>query len=512
VGLERRRPPLRSAARTGSDEPLIASDRLPPGSSGGVRRIAARGTVINAAFTVGLDTLNLLRGFIVAALLVPGDYGVWTILLIGLGTLGLLKEGVVGDKYVQQDEADQERAFQRAFTLEAILNLILLLVAAGALPLIALAYGESEVLLPGLVLLIVIPVATLQSPLWVFYRQMRFLEQRKLQAVDPIVAFVVTVAMAALGAGYWSFIAGTIAGRLAGAAAAVQASPYRLGFVLERGPLREYVGFSGPLFVASASRIVGVQAVVFAGEAKLGLAGAGIIGLASSIRAYGDRVDAIVTQTMYPAICAVRDRTDLLFEAFVKSNRLGLMWGMPFGVALALFAPDLVEFVYGDEWEAGLGLIQAFGLIAAFNHIGYNWTAFFRARGETKPIGVLGVIAMVGMLGIAVPLLVAEGLDGLAAGMAIVSAVLIAGRVWYLSRLFPSFQILVHSARAVAPSVPAAAAVLLMRAVTDLDRTPALAVAELGLYVVVTAIATYAFERPLLREVRGYLRAAPDPA
>jgi O-antigen/teichoic acid export membrane protein len=491
---------------------LIASDRLPPGATGGVRQIAARGTLVNAAFTVGLDTLNLLRGFIVAALLLPGDYGVWTILLIAIGTLGLLKEGVVGDKFVQQDESDQERAFQRAFTLEAILNAILLVVAAAALPLIALAYGESELLLPGLVLLVVIPLATLQSPLWIFYRQMRFLEQRRLQAVDPVVAFVVTVALAALGASYWSLVAGTIAGRLAGAVAVMHASPYRLGFVMERGPLREYVSFSTPLFVNAASRVVGVQVLVFAGEWELGLAGAGMIGLASSIRAYGDRVDAIVTQTLYPVVCAVKDRKDLLFEAFVKSNRLGLMWGMPFGVALALFAPDLIEFVYGEEWDPAVGLIQAFGLIAAVNHVGYNWTAFFRARGETKPIGVLGVVGTLAMLGIAVPLLLADGLDGLALGMAIVTAILLAGRVWYLSRLFPSFQILVHSARAVAPSLPAAGAVLLLRALTDLDRSPSLALAEFGIYVLVTVAATWVFERSLLREVRGYLRGAPAPA
>jgi hypothetical protein len=305
----------------------IPSDRLPPGATGGIRRIAARGTIVNAAFTVGLDTLNLMRGLIVAALLLPSEYGVWTVLLLAIGTLGLLKEGVVGDKFVQQDEDDQERAFQRAFTLEAILNGILLVLGLVALPLVALLYGEDEILLPGLVLLVAVPVATLQSPVWVFYRQMRFLEQRKLQAVDPIVAFVVTVGLAVAGAGYWSLVVGTLAGRLAGAAVVVRAAPYRLGFVFERGgALREYVQFSTPLFVATASRVIGVQVLVFAGEAKLGLAGAGMIGLASSIRAYGDRVDSVVTQTLYPAICAVRDRTDLLFEAFVKSNRLGLMW------------------------------------------------------------------------------------------------------------------------------------------------------------------------------------------
>jgi UDP-N-acetylmuramyl pentapeptide phosphotransferase/UDP-N-acetylglucosamine-1-phosphate transferase len=116
---------------------------------------------------------------------------------------------------------------------------------------------------------------------------------------------------------------------------------------------------------------------------------------------------------------------------------------------------------------------------------------------------------MVTMVGISVPLLLADGLDGLAIGMAVSAAILIAGRVWYLSRLFPSFQILVHSARAIAPSVPAAAAVLALRAATDLERSPSLAFAELGLYLAVTVAATWAFERPLLREVRGYLRAAP---
>ena len=495
---------------------MSASGRLPPGATdapGGVRRIAARGTIVNAAFTVGLDTLNLLRGFIVAALLLPDDYGVWTILLIAIGTLGLLKEGVVGDKFVQQDEDDQERAFKRAFTLEAILNGILFVIAAIALPFVAWAYDQPEVLLPGLVLLVVIPAATLQSPLWIFYRQMRFFEQRRLQAVDPVVAFVVTVALAAAGADYWSLVFGTIAGRFAGAAAVIQASPYRIGFVLDRGgPLREYVSFSLPLFANSAARIVGVQAILFAGEYELGLAGAGMIGLASSIRVYGDRVDAIVTQTLYPAICAVKDRTDVLFEAFVKSNRLGLMWGMPFGVGVALFAPDLIEFGYGEEWEPAVGLIQAFGLLAAFNHIAYNWTAFFRARAETRPIGVVGVLTMLGMLGIAVPLLLADGLDGLAWGMAVVTAIGLVGRVWYLSRLFPGFQILLHSARAIAPSVPAAGTILLLRAVTDMDRSVSLALAELAVYLAVTVAATWAFERPLLREVFGYLRAAPRPA
>jgi Kef-type K+ transport system membrane component KefB len=48
------------------------------------------------------------------------------------------------------------------------------------------------------------------------------------------------------------------------------------------------------------------------------------------------------------------------------------------------------------------------------------------------------------------------------------------------------------------------------------DGSLAMAVGQLALYVAVTVIATWAFERPLLGEVLGYLRgacaAAPAPA
>ena len=110
----------------------------------------------------------------------------------------------------------------------------------------------------------------------------------------------------------------------------------------------------------------------------------------------------------------MRDRRDLLLESFVKSNRLALMWGFPFGVGVALFGADLVHFVIGDRWAGAIVLIQAFGLMAA--------------------------------------------------------------------------------------------AVLAVRVIEGSGRGPALALAEVALYIAVTAAATILLERALLREVARYLR------
>ena len=480
--------------------------------SEGLRQRTARGTLINAAFLVALASLGFLRGFVVAAFLTTEEYGVWGILVVALGTITTLKEVGVADKFIQQEEEDQELAFQKAFTIDTLLNVVFFLVLLVAVPVMTFVYGESELLAPGFVLCFAMLVASLQAPLWVYYRQMRFVRQRTLSSVNPVIAFVVTVALAAGGMGYWSLVAGTLAGLFVSGMVNYFASPYPLRFRYDRGTLKEYYSFSWPLFVAQGGGLVVAQLSVLVGEAELGLAGAGAITLASSIALYTNRVDAIVTQTLYPAICAVKDRTDLLFESFVKSNRLALMWGLPFGVALTLFAPDLVDFVLGDRWEPAVFLLQAFGLIAAIGHIGFNWTAFFRARGETKPIAAVSSMQVVAFCAVALPLLVLEGLDGFGIGMAAATAISLGMRTYYLSRIFPGFAMITHSMRAIAPTIPAVLATLAVRTAESGPRTAGDAAMELAVYLGVTIAATIVFERTLIREVLGYLGRPVTPA
>ncbi len=497
------------------DTPVLdAPDQAGPArrfSLGGrtLRQVAARGTIINAVFLTALSGLGLVRGFVLAHFLTREDYGLWGVLVISLGTLLWLKQVGVGDKYIQQDEADQELAFQKAFTLEAMFMGAFIVLMAAAVPLVVLVYGESELLWPGFVIVAILPALALQAPLWVFYRQMRFVRQRALQAVDPIVGFIAAVGLAAAGAGYWAIIIGVLAGAWAAAIVAVAASPYRLRFRYDRGTLRSYASFSWPLVIASGSGLIVAQASILASEKHLGLAGAGAIALAATVSQFTDRVDQVVTGTLYPAICAVRDRSELLLESFVKSNRLALMWAFPFGVGLALFAPDLVEFGIGERWEPAVIVIQAFGLGAAINHIGFNWDAYFRARGETRPIAVVAFTSMVAFLIAALPLLFIDGLRGYAIGVAAQTVVGVSMRAFFLRRLFAGFAILRHAARAIAPTLPAAAVILGLRVLESGERTGAIALGELVAYGLVTAAATWAFERELLREAVGYVRARP---
>lgn len=457
-----------------------------------------------------MNVLAIVQGVIVAALLGAAEYGLWGLLIIAFGTLFALAAVGLDDKYISQDHPDQRAAFEIAFTLQSMLCGLFTAVALIVIPLFSLLYDEPRILVPGMLLALTLPLIALQAPIWVFYRRMDFVKQRVLESCNPVVAFVVTVPLAAAGVGFWSLVIGSVAGSLAAAIATVHYSPYKLRFRYERGALREYASFSWPLFVGSTSSVVSWQVPLTIAARTFGAASIGAVTLASQLTQFAKQVDDIVTHALYPAVCAARDRADVLFEAFTKSNRLALLWGFPVGIAAALFADPGVQLVLGSDWGLAVPLIQVLGLSAALDQIGFNWTAFARAREETRVIAVASLATLVAMLGVGVPLLLSDGLRGLALGIGAGTVAGLAVRLVYLARLFPALRIVNHVAGAILPTALAAAPVVAGRVLFGYDdpEDPGRMLAELGVFLAIAGIATWHAERDLLREAVGYLMRA----
>src|SRR4051794_14556526 len=185
-----------------------------------LRGHAARGVLINSGFTVALGLLNLVRGFALAAFLTAEDYGIWGTVLVVYMAVVLLKQVGISDKYVQQDEPDQEREFQKAFSLEAGFAVVAAVGAVIAAPIVAWAYGDPRLLPVTLTFAVVLLAAPFQMPVAVFYRRMQYARQATQQAIEPVVMTVVSLTLAVAGAGYWALFAGMAAGAWAGAIAA----------------------------------------------------------------------------------------------------------------------------------------------------------------------------------------------------------------------------------------------------------------------------------------------------
>ena len=488
--------------------PQAEPERLPFALSE-LRTRTARGVAINAAFLLVVESAVLAQGLIAARVLGPSEVGLYGIVSITVTTLIALKRVGIDEAYVQQDEEDQEREFQRAFTLELGLSAVFAVVIAAAAPIVAAGYDEPR-LLALMLALTYLPLAfALQSPLWIFFRRMDFLRQRSLQAVVPLTGFAVTVPLVLSGVGVWSLVIGAFAGNLAAVLLALWMSPYRLGIRFERSAARRYFAFSWPIFAVTAGGLLMSQGQVLAFKLEGGLAAAGFVSLAVALTRYADRADQIVSPAIYPAICAVRERTATLEQIFLKASRATAIWSLGFGALFVLFAPDLVAFVLGSEWEGAVVLLQGLAVATALYQTGYSAIALARGLGRTRPPALETAVALCVFALVALPGLFLSGPSAYVIAMAAASAGILAVRAGYVRRLLPGVPLARLAARAFWPLAAAGGAVVGLRlALWGGGREAAQAMLELALFLASYAGATWLGERGLARELVNALRPA----
>jgi O-antigen/teichoic acid export membrane protein len=483
------------------------SQRLPfPATE--LRRRTVRGVLITGGFLLLIDGVVLLQGLIVTRLLGPRQIGLYGIVSTTVISVIAFKRIGIDEAFVQQEEAGQREEFQYAFTLELGLAAVMALLIAALAPLVALIYRDAT-LLPLMLSLAYLPLAlALQAPLWVFFRRMDYRRQRSLQAIQPVIAFVVTVPLAALTAlGVWSLVVGQFMGYVVAVAAAIAVSPYPLALRFDRRVAARYMRFSAPILVTVVAAILIAQGQILVIKLHDGLAAAGFITLAVVVTRYIDRADQIVTATIYPAICAIKDKRDQLEELYLKSNRATLVWVLPYSVGIVLFAPDLVHLVLGPRWEPAVVLLQGLAVVVAISQLGFNWFSFYRARGDTRPQAVEAAAGAVAFLAFGITGLLLDGFHGFVVGRIMAALVALALRGLYIRRLLPGARfrsLLAPTLPSVALAAGAVAAVRL--ALWGGHRTVAQAVVELALFVAVYTATTVRRERPLLAELGDALR------
>jgi O-antigen/teichoic acid export membrane protein len=477
--------------------------------AGELRRRTVRGAAITAAFVVGIDAIVAIQGLVVTRILGPETIGLYGLVAVTVTTVLTLKRVGIDEAFVQQDTDDPEAEFQYAFTLELALSSALALVIVLLAPVLAIAYDEPQ-LLPLTIASAYLPVAfAMLAPLWIFFRRMDYAKQRALQVVQPVVAISVTLPLAATGFGVWSLVVGPAAGYLAAIIVSLRVSPYRLALRFDREVAKRYVRFSGWVLVALLASMAVAQGQVIAFKVDGGLVAAGYITLAATVTRYVDRADQIVTATIYPAIVAIRGRAASLQELFEKSNRATLLWVLPFTCGVVLFAPDLVEFVLGDEWRPARVLLQGLAAAGLLQHLGFNWFAFYRAHGDPRPPALEALTGTAAFLVLAIGGLALWGDDGFVWGRIAAVAIALVVRWYYIRGLLPQARLVPLVAPAMVPLALAAAATLALRLVLwGGERTLGQFIAEALVFGGVYVAGAVWRERPLVRELVTAIRPA----
>src|SRR4051794_33420197 len=133
-----------------------------------LRRRTVRGAAITAVFIVGIDAIVAAQGLVVTRLLGPKTIGLYGLVAVTVNTVLTLKRVGIDEAFVQQETDDPETEFQHAFTLELALSTALALVLVVLAPVLAVAYGEPDLLALTLASAYLPLAFALLAPLWIF--------------------------------------------------------------------------------------------------------------------------------------------------------------------------------------------------------------------------------------------------------------------------------------------------------------------------------------------------------
>jgi O-antigen/teichoic acid export membrane protein len=411
--------------------------------------------------------IQFAASVIIARLLSPAEVGVYAVGTSILAIIQNVRELGMTQYIIQETELTEKRygtAIAATLLISVAFSVVLWL-ASGWIS----AFYREPGLVPVLHLLAIsLLVAPFSSPTSAkLQRQMEFAVLLKIGTITAIVAAVVSVALAALGASFMSLAWGSLCGSVVSLLLLMRS---RWTDVLTRprfGEWRRVLSFGLQSTTVSLLSEFGVQAAYLIVPRYLGFAAVGLYGRAQSMVALFSRdIATTVYRVLLPGF-ALSHRTGRDIKGpYLKSVAYMTAVAWPFYGVLAITAHPLILLTFGPAWIEAAPVARVLCLAGAVYATWSTSTQVIMGLGHMNKM-VSGELIQQPMRIMFVLVATQWGLMAVAGAQV---ATMILGGVVYLKRLFPligiSFLDIMHAtirsaAVTVCTLVPAAAVLYL---------------------------------------------------
>jgi PST family polysaccharide transporter len=287
---------------------------------------------------------------IIARLLAPSDFGLVAMTTVYFGLMNVLAEFGIGQAVVNLREL-QRPVLAQLNTICFLIGIVSFGFSAAVAPLVA-AFFRSPQLVP---VLIVTSLGFFTTALrivqtGVIQRGMNYRLLSLIDAVQFIVQALSSVALAALGFGYWSLVFGGLAGTAAAAALAI--ASVKVSYATPRlQEIRTALGFGSHIVAARIAWYSYSRADVIVGGRVLGQGPLGVYTLATNIASLpGEKITTTIMRVTGPLFARVQDDRAALRRYLLIATESISFLTFPAVVGLASVADLLVAVALGDKW------------------------------------------------------------------------------------------------------------------------------------------------------------------
>ncbi len=330
----------------------------------------------------------------VARLLEPTDYGLIGMSGVFIGFVQLITEmGLANAVVFLRTLSRQQIAQLNGLALGVSLAAMAFSVAAA--PFVASFYGEPRLVLIIIVASLSFLIMGLRAiPYGLMERAMDFRYLALLEIGQTAVTGPLTLFLAWKGHGYWSLVIGVLAGHAFGTAVMVLRDPR--GFAIPRvAALGEAIRLSYHIVVARVAWYAYSNADYAVVGRRMGADPLGAYTLAFTVAsAPVDKITALLVRVTRPAFAAVQEHPAEVKHVFLSTSAALAFITIPASVGLAVLAPDLVPFAFGDKWTAAVLPLMLLSLATPIRSLAPLLPLILNATGDSRFAMLINLAAL----------------------------------------------------------------------------------------------------------------------
>nr|WP_234488779.1 lipopolysaccharide biosynthesis protein [Oxynema sp. CENA135] len=322
------------------------------------------GVVWSAIENWGSQVISFLVFFILARLLDPQAFGLVALSSVFFAFLELFLNQGFANALIQKKHVDPEH-LDTAFWINFSIALLLTLLGVFAAESVALWFEEPKLapIIQWMSLSFLISAFSgVQQAL--FRRNLAFKALSARTLLATFVGGLVGIVMASTGFGVWSLVGQRLSNGVAGVLVLWWASDWRPGLKFSISHAKELFSFGVNIMGSQILTFFILRADDFLIGKFLGSEALGYYTIAY-------RVLLMITQLLYsttnqvvlPAFSKLQEEPERLRKALYSSTQLSSLISLPLSVGIAVLAPELVVFLFGDKWMPSVPAMQILAFI-----------------------------------------------------------------------------------------------------------------------------------------------------
>lgn len=432
---------------------------------GGLRDRVVRSTIWLAIGNGSAKIVNLFKIAILGRLLAPDDFGLMAIAILTLKWLEYFTETGFNKALVQQ-KGNIESYLDTAWLVQLARGVLLAILLFAMAPVAAYFFAVPHAVQVVRACSILLIVRSLTNPAMVCLR--RELDFKRIfwwTLTNAIVGLVVAVCAALLYRNVWALVASVIAAAIASLVLSYVIKPYIPRPQFHWQHAKTLMKFGKWIFFLNVVSFVGL----YADSAIVGkLLGMTHLGFYQMARQFGmtpsHQIALLISGVMFPAFARLQ-HTEQRRIAFTQTLTMVSIVALPMGCFLTAFAEPLVHLILGPRWQAiapALAWLAWAGIGIAFIDVS---SALFQACGKPALSVYTMIFQQVLTLTLLRPLILAHGVTGAAAAVAIANAVTFVLTLILAHRIirFSPIELVLTARQTLVACVPFAAVTLLPR-------------------------------------------------